>query len=109
LKIARFSVPVVVLLCSGLTAFGQTVSESPADYSFTVSTSQPWTDTGVDLFAGDTLTLTAEAKSGADANCVPQGTSSSSSTEKLPLSDAPVGALIAKTNKNKVAKVKINR
>ena len=29
------------------------------DYSFTISTTQPWTDTGVDLQAGDTIEVTA--------------------------------------------------
>ena len=77
-------------------ALGQTAPASHAQYSFTISAAQPWTDTGVDLSAGDTLTFTAEAKPGADANCSPQGAASTSS-DKLPLSD-PSGALIAKTS-----------
>jgi hypothetical protein len=86
----------LIFLCSNLIAFGQSVPASPSEYSFTISASQPWTDTGVDLSASDTLSFTAEAKPGADASCVPQGAASSSS-DKLPLSDAPAGALIART------------
>jgi len=91
-----------VLLCTNLIVFGQTVPASPAQYSFTISASQPWTDAGVDLSAGDTLTFTAEAKPGADVSCVPQGaaSTSTSSSDKLPLSSAPAGALIAKLSEN---------
>ena len=98
LKPDRFSI-VFILLCSSLAAVGQTAPASPAQYSFTISASQPWTDTGVDLSLGDTLTFTAEAKTGADASCVPQG-SPSPSSDKLPLSDAPAGALIAKMSES---------
>jgi len=100
LKSARFSTAVFVLLCGSLVATGQTAPASPAEYSFTISASQSWTDTGVDLSVGDTLTFTAEAKSGPDANCAPQGTAASSSSDKLPLSDAPAGALIARMSEN---------
>lgn len=31
------------------------------DYSFTISTTQAWTDTGIDLQAGDTIEVTATA------------------------------------------------
>ncbi|HET8825672.1 MAG TPA: hypothetical protein VFM77_11125, partial [Terriglobales bacterium] len=42
------------------------LAQSPAasDYSFTISGTQTWTDTGVDLAAGDVVSLTAEAKTG---------------------------------------------
>jgi hypothetical protein len=83
---------------STLFAFSQTAPASPSAYSFTISASQPWTDTGVDLSAGDTLTFTAEPASGADASCSPQGGAAQSSSDKLPLADAPSGALIAKTS-----------
>ena len=94
---------VLVLWCSGLVALGQAAPASPAEYSLTISASQLWTDTGVDLSAGDTLTFTAEARPGADASCAPQGAapaSSSNSADKLPLSDAPAGALIARMSEN---------
>jgi hypothetical protein len=73
---------------------GQTAA---APYAFTISASQPWTDTGVDLVAGDTLTLTAEKKSGHGA-CSPDGTAKSSAAEKLPMAVANEGALIARTS-----------
>lgn len=91
----------VLLFCSAVVvapiASGQSAAPSPSSYSFTISGSQLWTDTGVDLSAGDTLSFTAETKSGADASCVPQGVAASSS-DQLPLSTAPAGALIAKTS-----------
>jgi hypothetical protein len=85
-----------VLFCS-LIAFSQT-TPAPAEYSFTISASLPWTDTGVDLSASDVLSFTAQAKPGADSTCVPQGTAGPASSDKLPLSDAPSGALIARTS-----------
>src|SRR5436309_2867968 len=44
---------VLALLCSSMLAKGQQNTASPAEYSFTISASQVWTDTGVDLVAGD--------------------------------------------------------
>ena len=96
MKSNRLYTAVFVLLCGSLLAVGQTAPSSPAEYSFTISATQPWTDTGVDLLAADTLAFTAEAKPRADAGCVPQGAASSPSSDKLPLSDAPAGAVIAR-------------
>ena len=96
MKSDRLCTAVLVLLCSSLVAVGQTAPSSPAEYSFTISATQPWTDTGVDLSVGDALTFTTEAKPGADPSCALQGAASSASSDKLPLSDAPAGALIAR-------------
>ena len=90
LRFVRFSLGCV--LCSVI-AFAQTAPAAPSEYSFTISGSQPWTDTGVDLSVGDSLAFTAEAKSGEDSNCA-----ASSPSDKLPVADAPSGALIAKTS-----------
>lgn len=88
------------LLATVLTA------QSPAegqDYTYTISTTQPWTDTGLDLQTGDSLQITTSpsvpdrhAVSGATA-CDPKGASgdTTQSTE-LPLPSAPTGALIAR-------------
>jgi len=62
------------------------------DYSFNVSTSQPWTDTGVDLQTGDTLTITASAA----GKCDPSGVSAAPNPGSMPIADALPGALIAK-------------
>ena len=98
MKLTWLSAP--ALLAISTCALGQS-SAAPAEYSFTISGSQTWTDTGVDLSAGDSLTLTAESKSGSDANCTPQGfTSSAGDYSKIPLSSAPVGALIVRTADN---------
>jgi hypothetical protein len=79
-------------------AFSQSIAQTaPAaasaanDYSFNISTTQPWTDTSVDLQAGDVLTITASEKQ----NCDPLGVSGASA-QSLPVAGALPGALIAK-------------
>jgi hypothetical protein len=88
-----FTVTVAVsfALCHSV---AQTAAIAPAagnDYSFDVSTTQPWTDTGVDLQTGDVLNITA----GSSKKCDPLGVSGGS-TEGLPVASALPGALIAK-------------
>src|SRR6476646_1978387 len=75
------------------------VSQTPStrEYSLTISGSQTWTDTGVDLAAGDLIALTAEAKPGSDSACNSQGAAAASDAN-LPLPSAAAGALIAKTS-----------
>jgi hypothetical protein len=67
------------------------------DYKFTISTSQAWTDTGVDLQAGDLIAITAAAdhRSGG-AGCDPAGVTTASSATNLPVATALPGALIAR-------------
>lgn len=72
-------------------------STAPASYSFTISGSQVWTDTGVDLAAGDDLSFTAEAKPGTENSCSPAGVPSASSGAALPMASSASGAVIAKT------------
>jgi LssY C-terminus len=73
-------------VCPGI---AQTASTAASDYSFNISTTQAWTDTGVDLQTGDVLNISASGK------CDPQGVSGASA-QGLPLADALPGALIAK-------------
>ena len=73
-------------VCPGI---AQTASTAANDYSFNISTTQAWTDTGVDLQTGDVLNISASGK------CDPQGVSGASA-QGLPLADALPGALIAK-------------
>ncbi|HEY7096034.1 MAG TPA: LssY C-terminal domain-containing protein [Terriglobales bacterium] len=69
----------------------QTAAQSaPRDYTLTITTSQPWTDTEIDLLAGDVLTMTA-----AELGCDPQGVKGATATD-LPIASASPGALIAK-------------
>ncbi|HEV3206770.1 MAG TPA: hypothetical protein VGZ28_07430, partial [Terriglobales bacterium] len=57
---------------------------------------QPWTDTGVDLQAGELLAVTTGASSGANS-CDPEGVSGSAEgSTGLPVANAPAGALIAR-------------
>jgi LssY C-terminus len=76
-------------------AVGQT--GTPSTYSFTISASQTWIDTGVDIAAEDDLAIAAESKPESDKTCDPQGTASNAATkDKRPLDSAPAGALMAK-------------
>jgi hypothetical protein len=81
-----------VLLALTLPASAQfKVATAGRDYSFTISTTQPWTDTGVDLQAGDVL----EINSSSGETCDPAGVSGGPGSG-LPVASAPAGALIAR-------------
>src|ERR1700690_3320475 len=67
------------------------IETAARDYSFSISTAQPWTDTGVDLQAGDIL----QVNSTSTGNCDPAGVSGASSNG-APVVSAPAGALIAR-------------
>jgi len=90
--IVRFSSALLVLFAATLC-----LAQTPAtnEHSFTISGAQTWTDTGLDLAAGDVVTLTAETKAG--STCDPKGNSTAQGSDKLPLASAASGALIAKT------------
>jgi hypothetical protein len=76
---------------------------APQDFTFQVSTTQTWTDTGLDLQSGDVLEISAtpapsfppqrHAVPGA-LPCDPKGVSVQ--TADLPLPSAPAGALLAR-------------
>jgi hypothetical protein len=70
------------------------------DYKFTISTAQPWTDTGVDLHNGDTLAITAAAGSN---GCDPSGVAGTGAAKNLPVASAMPGALIARLQESGVA------
>src|SRR3954471_17200575 len=67
------------------------IATAGRDFSYTISTTQPWTDTGVDLQAGDVMQIHASSAE----TCDPAGVSSVASSG-LPLVSAPAGALIAR-------------
>ena len=79
-------------VCRGGAQTSPAATPADSDYSFNVSTSQSWTDTGMDLQAGDLLSITASAAN----QCDPQGVSGVSNPGSLPVGDALPGALIAK-------------
>jgi hypothetical protein len=69
---------------------------APRDYSFTISTTQPWTDTGVDLQTGTVLEISASPVG--QSSCDPRGSGSpADSNAGLPVMSASPGALIART------------
>jgi protein-disulfide isomerase len=80
---------------------------SSQDLHFTISTAQPWTDTGVDLGVGDVLEVTAKpsaaggaaekrGQGGSVAGCDPEGSNASAQSSNLPVPDVSPGALIAR-------------
>jgi hypothetical protein len=86
----------IVSVAAAHSARGQSEAAAPRDYSFSVSTAQLWTDTGVDLQAGELLAVTTAASSGANS-CDPAGVSGSAEgSTGLPVVNAPAGALIAR-------------
>ena len=73
-------------------------NDSTRELSFTISATPSWTDTGTDLVAGDVLSFSAAPKAGSAEDCAPSGGSNANASEKLPVADAPAGALIARTS-----------
>ncbi len=73
---------------------------SAQDYKFTISTAQPWTDTGVDLPPGSIVAISASSNHPSGANgCDPAGVSAAT-TPSLPVPNALPGALIARVQEN---------
>ena len=73
-------------------------NSSTQDFTFQVSSAQPWTDTALDLQTGDALEISASAddsSSGTPA-CEPKGINGRAQTGDMPLPSAPAGALIAR-------------
>src|ERR1700746_246754 len=92
-----------ICVFAGLLVFVTAMSRfaSAQDYKFTVSTTQPWTDTGVDLQAGDQIAISALPHSGAGgAGCDPAGVAASPAAQNLPVPSALPGALIARLQEN---------
>lgn len=90
---------VTLLLCAS--QLGAQVTLTAQNITVQVTTSQPWTDSGLDLQSGDVVEISVAVSSdpspsGAPA-CDPKGvTSVGFTTSNLPLSIAPPGALIAR-------------
>jgi len=74
---------------------GAGAAPAAREYSFTISSTQPWTDTGVDLLPGELLEITSNPHS--EESCDPRGVSGSAQgNASLPVATASAGALIAK-------------
>lgn len=90
------TIPMVSLL-----VFIATVAPlSAQDYKLTISTAQPWTDTGVDLPAGSVVAISASANPSGGNGCDPAGVSAASPASNLPVPTALPGALIARVQEN---------
>jgi hypothetical protein len=65
-----------------------------------VSATQPWTDTGIDVRAGDRLTFDADGtvrlSEGGDDTASPSGSQSGRRAQNAPVPAAPAGGLIAR-------------
>ena len=90
-----FNISTLVWLLVLFPGFAHSQNAASSDYSFAISGSQPWTDTGVELSAGDVLTFTAEPKAASDCP-----SAAASPESKLPVGSAPANSLIAKTSEN---------
>ncbi len=90
----------IICLTSALWAQTTPAQPAPQDFTYTVSTTQRWTDTHIDLRPGDSLLITAnEAPT---SGCDPRGVSKVK-IANLPVASLP-GALIAKIgNGNPIA------
>ena len=74
-------------------------NSSVQDFSYQISSARSWTDTGLDLQAGDVLQIStgaAASPSGATPCDSETASGASSQTAALPLPSAPAGALIAR-------------
>jgi|SRR5579872_5415504 len=90
-----------VLILSVCQVAAQSSSSSPLE--FHVSAAAGWTDTGLDLQAGDVVKITAEPSISSEKHtdsgapvCSPAGLSNVAPQPSLPLPSAPPGALIAR-------------
>lgn len=68
----------------------------PVDKTVEVSPTQAWTDSGIDLHAGDLVEISATTTGTGDNLCDPQGMADLANAGKLPLESALPGALLAK-------------
>ena len=84
----------ILMSCARL---GAQVNSSVQDFTYQVSTAQPWTDTGLDLQSGDVVQIEAvgAASPSVATPCTSKFTSGLSAKD-LPLPSAPAGALIAR-------------
>ena len=89
--ISALKVVVIASLVACQSIAQTTAPTAGNDYSFNVSTTEPWTDSGVEFTAGDALTITASGTQ----SCDPQGVAGAA-TQNLPVATALPGALIAK-------------
>jgi hypothetical protein len=87
---------IAVFLLAGCLALAQTTTVAPTDKTVEVSASSKWTDTGIDLHAGDVVDLSAQVTESSSTHCDPQGNQDMANPGKLPVESALPGSLIAK-------------
>lgn len=96
---ARPSALFLTVLCCAA-PLGAQVTTTAKSITVQVTTTQPWTDTGLDLQAGDTVEISATAPHQAASGtptCDPKGLAGTSAdTAALPLPTAAPGALLAR-------------
>lgn len=95
---SKFIAAFISLLMMGAQSLGQSAS-GDIEQVFEVSTAQTWTDTGLDLKAGDSLKISATGVAAAGGQaCDPKGQGAAS--VDLPLPSAAPAALIARLQAN---------
>ncbi|HME36310.1 MAG TPA: LssY C-terminal domain-containing protein [Candidatus Sulfotelmatobacter sp.] len=105
---SRSNLLLLILFCASQS--GAQVASTAQTFTVQVSTAQVWTDSGLDLQAGDVLELSAAASSdqlaasGAPA-CDPNGVTAAASPATLPLPNTTAGALMARLHAHGAAPV----
>lgn len=85
---------VLPLILSTLLLAQTSENSTGRDFHFTISTAQVWTDTGLDLSAGNVLQVKATASP--SHGCDPAGMEKTEDAKGLPVMEARPGALIAR-------------
>ncbi|HEY1676806.1 MAG TPA: LssY C-terminal domain-containing protein [Candidatus Sulfotelmatobacter sp.] len=90
------AISLALLVCVAVPTLAQS-SQAGIEQTFQVPATSNWTDTGLDLKAGDTVRITASSASASGGQaCDAKGNGAASSD--VPLPTAPAGALIARLN-----------
>jgi hypothetical protein len=104
----RSSLFLLAVLCAS--PLGAQVTSTAQTYTVQVSAAKAWTDSGLDLQAGDVLELSAKASTDQPATsgtpaCDPNGVAAAASPATPPLPNATAGALIARLHAHGAAPV----
>jgi LssY C-terminus len=91
-----------LLTCAALLSAQTTTTAQ--NYNVQVSNAQPWTDTGLDLKAGDAVEISLVSAPARPSGC----DTSASQTADLPLPSAPAGALLARLHSQGATPLQIN-
>ncbi|HTZ83662.1 MAG TPA: LssY C-terminal domain-containing protein [Candidatus Acidoferrales bacterium] len=97
---------VLWIACFAVYSLSASAQSSPTQQqTFQVSSTTQWTDTTLELQAGDVIKVSATAASFGSQSCDPNGINGAATMGNLPLPNASVGALIAKLHPQDAAPI----